>query len=128
MKTVASVRKTQSARILELLQSRGSEWTPASELAEIALQYCRAIHTLRSDGVVIENRTETLNGSVRGFYRLAVEKSTPSLERRRPQTSSQPEASLFPASELQRIARWADPEESGEASRTHLTPGAQEVS
>lgn len=121
MKTVVSVRKNQSQRILELLQSRGSQWTEASELAGIALQYCRAVNTLRKSGVEIENRTETREGRVFGFYRI---KAAPPATRRAPEPR-QSETSLFPASELQRIARWSDPEEHGASTRAHLTPGPE---
>ncbi|HLM81066.1 MAG TPA: hypothetical protein VK302_10580 [Terriglobales bacterium] len=124
MKTVEGVRQNQSQRILQLLQSRGPQWTEASELAAIALQYCRAVNTLRKSGIAIENRTEVREGKTFGFYRL---KPSPPPTRRDPEPP-QPEASLFPAQELQRISRWTDPEERGPSTRAHLIPSAREAS
>ena len=118
MKTVEGVRQNQSQRILQLLQSRGPQWTEASELAAIALQYCRAVNTLRKSGIAIENRTEVREGKTFGFYRL---KPSPPPTRRAPEPEQS--ASLFPASELQRIARYVDPEEKG--TRPQLIPSPE---
>jgi hypothetical protein len=62
---------SQEAKILALLVSRGSAWTPAPDLSHISLQYCRVIACLRKRGYHIENRTEINDGVKRGFYRLA---------------------------------------------------------
>ena len=62
---------SQEARILAVLESRGSLWTPAPELARISLQYAARIFTLRRRGFRIENKIELSRGSVKhGFYRL----------------------------------------------------------
>lgn len=61
---------SQEDRILALLRSNGSAWTPAPELSRISLQYCRAISTLRKRGIAIENRVEIHSGTRHGFYRL----------------------------------------------------------
>ena len=101
---------TQEECTLALLRSRGQAWTPAPELAAISLQYCRVISCLRRRGIRIENRVEMKNGVKHGFYRLA--------EKNQEHTSLPPKdgndgrpGGLFSAEELQRTARWADPEE-----------------
>jgi hypothetical protein len=63
-------KSSQEDRILALLRSRGAAWTPAPELADISLQYCARICSLRAQGIAIENRVEIQDGVKRGFYRL----------------------------------------------------------
>lgn len=69
-------KASQEDRILALLRSRGREWTPAPELAEISFQYCARICSLRAQGIAIENRVEIKDGVKHGAYRLA-QPSTP---------------------------------------------------
>jgi hypothetical protein len=64
-------RSAQEDRILAVLKSRGAEWTPAPGLAEISLQYCARVCSLRAQGIAVENRIEIQGGMKRGFYRLA---------------------------------------------------------
>ena len=66
-------RQRQEDRALALLKLRGQLWTPAPELAEISLQYCRVIACLRKRGYRIDNRVEILGTKKHGFYRLASE-------------------------------------------------------
>jgi hypothetical protein len=64
--------RTQEDGILAILESRGSEWTPAPDLARISLQYGRAIYVLRKRrGIAIENKVEIVDGVRHGFFRLA---------------------------------------------------------
>jgi hypothetical protein len=60
---------SQGDRILKLLESRQG-WVPAPELAQISLQYCARLHSLRRQGIDIENKVEIRNGVRHGFYRL----------------------------------------------------------
>jgi hypothetical protein len=61
---------SQEEKTLALLASRGPAWTPAPELARIAIQYCRVIACLRRRGYRIENRVEVHDGVKHGFYRM----------------------------------------------------------
>jgi hypothetical protein len=64
-----SERRTQSARILDLLSS-GRE-VSALELSSVSLQYCARISELREAGCVISNRVQIQrDGTRRGFYKL----------------------------------------------------------
>jgi hypothetical protein len=81
---------TQEGAILELLQSRGTNWTPAPELARISLQYCRAISTLRKAGFEIDNRTEQHGRKKHGFYQLTGWKNPALSPIRAPQASTDP--------------------------------------
>ncbi len=72
-------RPSQEDRILELLAARGDSWTPAPELANISLQYCARINSLRRRGHRIDNHTEMHGGAKHGFYRLVPVGTTPSL-------------------------------------------------
>ncbi|MCU1305231.1 MAG: hypothetical protein JWQ87_5515 [Candidatus Sulfotelmatobacter sp.] len=88
----------QADRILNLLlanQANGDGWTSAVDIAQISLQYCRAINGLRKQGIKIENPLEVSNGKRRGYYRLL-----------RPEVS---QSALFSPRKLSPV--WADPEE-----------------
>lgn len=87
-----------------MLESNGTYWTPAPDLARISLQYCRVIAALRARGFEIQNRVETVDGQRRGFYRL-IGRSAISL----PQTFDS-SSGLLPFPEAI-PARYADPEE-----------------
>lgn len=102
---------TQEQRILEVLQSNGSNWTPAPALAAIALQYCRAIACLRKQGWTIENRVETVHGVRHGYYRLGCSTTMrhwPVMTISKT-TATQEQAEMFP--NLISFAPWRDPEE-----------------
>jgi hypothetical protein len=68
---------SQADRILQVLQDRGSAWTPAPELARISLQYCHALHSLRKSGISIENHVVVRDCVKFGFYRLKQEQKGP---------------------------------------------------
>lgn len=67
---------TQAEKIEDLLRSRFGQWIPAYELADIALQYCARINSIRKkllragDHERIENKTEWVNGQCHGSYRI----------------------------------------------------------
>ena len=69
--------ESQDRAIENLLRSKYGEWLPCYELADLALQYCRAINTIRKrlrragDRERIENKKERVRGQVHGFYRIA---------------------------------------------------------
>lgn len=64
-------RKTQEARILELLDRARGAWAPSPELAAVSLQYNARVYPLRRLGFTIENRVETTRDGIRrGFIRL----------------------------------------------------------
>jgi hypothetical protein len=62
--------KGQKRAILDALLARRGEWIPAYTLAHIALQYCARITELRSNGYIIENKTERVGRQIRGAFRL----------------------------------------------------------
>lgn len=67
----AERRTTQEAKILEILVRARGGWVAAPELARVALQYSRAIYSLRKLGLTIRNRVEIGTHGVRhGFFRL----------------------------------------------------------
>ena len=63
---------TQADKIEGLLRSRYGQWIPAYELADIALQYCARINSIRrklrnaGDRERVENQTQRVNGQVHG--------------------------------------------------------------
>lgn len=69
-------KKNQDAAIEFLLRSKYGEWFPCYELADLALQYCRAVNSIRKrlrlagDRERIENRKPHVNGKVHGAYRI----------------------------------------------------------
>ena len=98
---------SQEQKIYELLRQRGPAWTPAPELSQISLQYCRAISCLRKRGIAIENKVEIVRGVRHGYYRLALRNGvTQSL--RQDLTQSEPQSGLFTPVELSRVAKWID--------------------
>lgn len=70
--------QTQSEKIESLLRSRYGVWIPAYELADIALQYCARINSIRKklrracDRERIENKTERVKGQCHGSYRIVL--------------------------------------------------------
>lgn len=68
---------TQAERIEQRLRSTYGAWVPAFELADLALQYCARINSIRKkldragDRERIENKTEWVNGQCHGSYRIA---------------------------------------------------------
>ena len=69
--TVTDAPKNDEEKILWVLQAAWPNWTPAPDLARIALGYGRAIHSLRhKKGWLITNRIEIVNGKRHGFFRL----------------------------------------------------------
>src|SRR5713101_481536 len=70
-------RGTQAEKIEALLRSKYGQWVPAYELADLALQYCARIVTIRrnlaraGDLERVENKTEWVNGQCHGSYRIA---------------------------------------------------------
>jgi len=69
--------ESQDRAIENLLRSKYGQWFACYELADLALQYCRAINTIRKrlrragDRERVENRTERKNGQCHGYYRIA---------------------------------------------------------
>ena len=69
--------RTQDERIEALLRSRYGQWFPCYELANLALQYCRAVNSIRKrlaragDFERVENQRVSLNGQIHGSYRIA---------------------------------------------------------
>lgn len=67
---------TQAEKIENLLRSRYGQWVPAYELADLALQYCARLNSIRKkllragDRERVENRTEWVNGQCHGSYRI----------------------------------------------------------
>src|SRR6185437_12673319 len=66
-------RPSQTARIVDLLRSRGPHWVSLPEILELRIsQYSARIHQARHQwGLKIENRTEVVNGKKRSWFRLA---------------------------------------------------------
>jgi hypothetical protein len=68
---------TQDAAIEKLLRSHYGQWVPCYELADLALQYCRAVNSIRrrlrqtGDSERVENKVERVNGKAHGSYRIA---------------------------------------------------------
>jgi hypothetical protein len=73
---ITSAYTTQADKIEALLRSKYGEWVPAYDLADIALQYCARINSIRKkldrsgDRERIENKTEWRNGQCHGSYRI----------------------------------------------------------
>jgi hypothetical protein len=67
-------RPSQRQRIFDKLDGASGQDVPASELAEISLQYCARLKELRDLGAVhgfrILNRVEHDGSKVLGYYRL----------------------------------------------------------
>jgi hypothetical protein len=69
--------ESQDAAIEKLLRSRYGEWIACYELPALALQYSRAIHSIRKrlreagDYERVENRHPRVNGKVHGSFRIA---------------------------------------------------------
>lgn len=70
--------ESQDRAIEDVLRSKYGDWVPCYELAALALQYCRAINTIRKrlrragDRERVENKTEWKNGKCRGSYRIVL--------------------------------------------------------
>jgi hypothetical protein len=67
-----SQTKTQRAKILRLLLEAKGRELPAFGMARLALQYSARIHELRKLGFDIQNRSETVKGQRRSWFRLAM--------------------------------------------------------
>lgn len=74
-------RPSQRQRIFDKLDGASGQEVPASELAEISLQYCARLKELRDLGEVhgfrILNRVEHVAGKVLGYYRLVWDRPEP---------------------------------------------------
>ena len=96
--------QSQESRIAALLRARGT-WVSAVELCEISLQYSARVHSLRKQGVPIENRIEIVDGVKHGYFRLrpipAMPRSAP-----KPIRETEPQERLF-----SEAVRYRDPEE-----------------
>lgn len=97
-----SERRTQSARILELLSS-GRE-VSALELSSVSLQYCARISELRAAGCVISNRVQIQrDGTRHGFYKLVcrpiLERASKHTEPQQRKLPNSAPGSLFPENE-----------------------------
>jgi hypothetical protein len=91
-----SERKTQRAKILELLMSAPLQEVPSVELSRISLQYGTRVLELRRLGFRITSRTERRDGIVHAFFRLerefdGVKSKPPKIRSQQPE----PEATLF---------------------------------
>jgi hypothetical protein len=63
--------RSQTNRVLDLLQARRGDWVPAYQVAAVGgLQYGVRVHTLRQLGHVIANRVEHHDGQVLSWFRL----------------------------------------------------------
>ena len=109
-----SGHESQEERIARLLRARGT-WVSAVELSEISLQYSARIHSLRKQGVPIENKLVMVDGVKHGYFRL---RPIPAMPRSAPKpvqqnhavrAQSEPQPTLFSESELK--TTWHDPEE-----------------
>jgi hypothetical protein len=109
-----SERRTQSARLLELLSS-GRE-VSALELSSVSLQYCARISELREAGCVISNRVQMQrDGTRHGFYKLVCHR--PIVERpgkrTEPQQRKPPNSapgSLFPENQPVKVETFQYPD------------------
>ena len=90
---------TQEARILLLLEAAFPNWVPAPELANISLQYCSRIFTLRRQGWQISSKIETRDGVKCGYFRLGPVPLPSNRERR------QQKAAIDPKSETKTNAK-----------------------
>jgi hypothetical protein len=63
-------RQTQRERILWKLQASWPEWAPSIEMSKVSLPYNARVLEFRRQGWLIENRTETKNGTKFGSFRL----------------------------------------------------------
>jgi hypothetical protein len=107
-----SERRSQSARILTLLESKPE--VSSRELSAISLQYCARIAELRDAGAVISNRLEIQRNGVRhGFYRLVyrppIIERVSNLEPQRKPPNSAP-GSLFPENEPYKVETFQYPD------------------
>jgi hypothetical protein len=82
---------TLEARILRALHAAYPEWTPASVLARISLQYNAKMLALRKRGWQIANRVEICNGKRHGYFRLATPGSLPNPAEKRVSTATNSE-------------------------------------
>jgi hypothetical protein len=72
-----AARQTQSAEILRLLTDARGAWVPLPQILDLGIaQYSARIFELRRAGHHIENKTESVNGRRRSWFRL-VESPTP---------------------------------------------------
>jgi hypothetical protein len=67
--TISPSAKSQRASILRLLLDRRG-WVASPEIASVAQQYNARIVELRRLGLVIENRTEMVNGARHSAFRM----------------------------------------------------------
>jgi hypothetical protein len=63
----------QKAEILKLLRKHRGEWVPVYRLAALSLQYNARLYEIRASGVVVESKTERIDGRVHGSFRLVSE-------------------------------------------------------
>jgi hypothetical protein len=104
--------ESQESRIAALLRARGG-WVSAVELSEISLQYSARVHSLRKQGIAIQNRVEIVDGVKHGYFRLKPVPQMPqtasnSAQESRRDAQTPPQERLFSESEL---TTWHDPEE-----------------
>jgi hypothetical protein len=78
-----TARKSQTQRILWLLDAAWPNWTPAPQLSKISLQYGARIFALRKKGWLIQNRVRIVNGIKHGEFRLGPRPTPSSAELRR---------------------------------------------
>src|ERR1035438_3781556 len=62
--------KTQTEKILWMLQAAWPGWVPATAISKISLQYTSKIFLLRKSGFLIANRIKTVGRSKHSEYRL----------------------------------------------------------
>jgi|ERR1035438_8156218 hypothetical protein len=62
--------KTQTEKILWMLQAAWPGWVPATAISKISLQYTSKIFLLRKSGFLIANRITTVGRSKHSEYRL----------------------------------------------------------
>ena len=73
----------QSEKLLALLRSAHGAWVPLPEILALGIaQYNARIFELRKRGLNIENRTETIDGVRRSWFRLV---DSPASETPKPQ-------------------------------------------
>ena len=98
-----SGHESQEERIARLLRARGT-WVSAVELSEISLQYSARIHSLRKQGVPIENKLVMVDGVKHGYFRL---RPIPAMPRSAPKAARDTEQKRL----FSEAVRYIDPEE-----------------
>lgn len=63
--------RNQTKHIEALFKSHPNEWIALPEIMRYAAQYNARLHELRGAGMVIQNKTKTINGEKHSWYLYA---------------------------------------------------------